>query len=92
MDGSPISTFGLQLPAFMNTFDDYLESLLRILGGGEPLAKVIRVGSDINFAKNTLASASTAAMTTSLGSASDAISAVLLSAVAGGAEGSSTIN
>ncbi|KAF9200684.1 hypothetical protein BGZ49_009081, partial [Haplosporangium sp. Z 27] len=92
MDGSPTSTFGLQLPAFMNTVDDYLEGLLRILGGGEPLAKVIRVGSDYSaFARSittTTATATTAAVATSTGVASatpldsvtDAISAVLLSA------------
>ncbi|KAF9968379.1 hypothetical protein BGZ70_004539 [Mortierella alpina] len=38
MDGSPTSTFGLQLPAFVTKIEDSLESLLRILGGGEPLA------------------------------------------------------
>ncbi|KAF8982339.1 hypothetical protein BGZ46_001453 [Entomortierella lignicola] len=91
MDGSPTSTFGLQLPAFMNTVDDYLEGFLRILGGGEPLAKVIRVGSDYSaFARSitTAATATTAAVATSTGVASatpldsvtDAISAVLLSA------------
>ncbi|KAG0325037.1 hypothetical protein BGZ99_001134 [Dissophora globulifera] len=46
MDGSPTSTFGLQMPAFVSSMDGYLESLLRVLGGGEPLARVIHASAD----------------------------------------------
>ncbi|KAI1321450.1 hypothetical protein EDD11_005141 [Mortierella claussenii] len=60
-DGSPTSTFGLQLPAFVNKLDDYIEGLLTFLGGGEPLAKVVRVGSD--FAKTATTSGATTAYT-----------------------------
>ncbi|KAF9355834.1 hypothetical protein BGX34_010240 [Mortierella sp. NVP85] len=48
-DGSPTSTFGLQMPKFLTRIDDLLEAFLRFLGGGEPLTRVIRAGSD--FAK-----------------------------------------
>jgi len=41
-DGSALSTFGLQVPAFVAVIENWLESLLSFLGGGEPLAKVIR--------------------------------------------------
>ncbi|KAF9398369.1 hypothetical protein BGX21_007888, partial [Mortierella sp. AD011] len=69
MDGSPTSTFGLRLPAFMNTVDDYLETFLRILGGGEPLAKVIRVGSDLDFARSIAATTTTTTTTTTTAAA-----------------------
>jgi hypothetical protein len=57
-DGSPTSTFGLQMPKFLTRIDDLLESFLRFLGGGEPLTRVIRAGSD--FAKAAAAASSAA--------------------------------
>ena len=35
----------MQVPAFVAVAEDWLESLLSLLGGGEPLAKVIRAGT-----------------------------------------------
>ncbi|KAG0369256.1 hypothetical protein BGZ54_010476 [Gamsiella multidivaricata] len=86
-DGSPTSTFGLQLPAFMTTLDDYLEALLRILGGGQPLARVIRSGSDFAaFAKT-----SGAASQASLSPVTDAVAAVLSAAAATGHAGTAAV-
>ncbi|KAF9915103.1 hypothetical protein BX616_006882 [Lobosporangium transversale] len=81
MDGSPISTFGLQLPAFMDTFDDQLERLLRILGGGEPIAKVIRAGSDFAVKSTTTAviAVSTATATATATVADGSIAATVVS-------------
>ncbi|KAG0263361.1 hypothetical protein BG011_008882 [Mortierella polycephala] len=93
MDGSPASTFGLQLPAFMTKIEDYLEVLLRILGGGEPLATVIRAGHDFSTvasvtgtaaAKATGEAAASAVVANGLGSVADAVSSVLISAATGG--------
>ncbi|KAF9162455.1 hypothetical protein DFQ27_000106 [Actinomortierella ambigua] len=41
-DGTPFSTFGLAMPSFLSPMDDALEGLMRVLGGGIPLAHVIR--------------------------------------------------
>ncbi|KAF9979139.1 hypothetical protein BGZ73_005307 [Actinomortierella ambigua] len=41
-DGTPFSTFGLAMPSFLSPMDDALEGLMLILGGGFPLASVIR--------------------------------------------------
>ncbi|KAF9178632.1 hypothetical protein BGZ51_001554 [Haplosporangium sp. Z 767] len=93
MDGSPASTFGLQLPAFMTKIEDYLEGLLRILGGGEPLATVIRAGHDFSTAASVTGTAAakvtgepvaTVAMANGLNSVAEAVSSVLVSAATGG--------
>ncbi|CAO3567277.1 unnamed protein product [Mortierella alpina] len=78
MDGSPTSTFGLQLPAFVTKIEDSLESLLRILGGGEPLAAVIRAGSD--FSSSASSSSAAGART-----AATAVVAAASAATSGGA-------
>ncbi|KAG0199660.1 hypothetical protein BGX28_007097 [Mortierella sp. GBA30] len=97
MDGSPTSTFGLQLPVFLSKLEDYLESLMRILGGGEPLATVVRVGSDTAYFAGTRAAAAKAAgqlaatatataassSSTAIQSIADAVSAVISSAASG---------
>jgi len=90
MDGSPTSTFGLQLPAILTSVEDYLESFLRILGGGEPLATVIKAGTNYSVlapkAAATAISVATSAPTTAtaaaggIDSATDAVAAVLLAA------------
>lgn len=93
MDGSPTSTFGLQLPAILTSIEDYLESFLRILGGGEPLATVIKAGTNYSAlapkAAATAVSVATSASTTAtavagggIDSAADAVTAVLLAAAA----------
>lgn len=93
MDGSPTSTFGLQLPAILTSVEDYLESFLRILGGGEPLATVIKAGTNYSVlapkAAATAVSVATSASTTAtavagggIDSAADAVAAVLLAAAA----------
>ncbi|KAG0219055.1 hypothetical protein B0O80DRAFT_436117 [Mortierella sp. GBAus27b] len=60
-DGSPTSTFGLQMPHLLTRVDDLLESFLRFLGGGEPLARVIRAGSDFSKTATAAAAAAVAA-------------------------------
>ncbi|KAF9930414.1 hypothetical protein BGZ67_005833 [Mortierella alpina] len=85
MDGSPTSTFGIQLPAFVSKIEDYLESLLRILGGGEPLAAVIRAGSDFS------SSAAAGARTVAAGTGHLAVSAATAAVASGGAAGTGTL-
>ncbi|KAI8606548.1 hypothetical protein EDD21DRAFT_186794 [Dissophora ornata] len=95
IDGSPTSTFGLQLPTFMSTIDDYLESFLRLLGGGEPLARVMRASSDFSAATKTTGSASAAlasrmSLSPTLDSVADAVAAVLWSAAGVGEAGTAS--
>lgn len=79
MDGSPTSTFGLQLPAILTSVENYLESFLRILGGGEPLATVIKAGTNYSAlapkAAATAVSVATSATSTAIDVATSATSA-----------------
>ncbi|KAF9091607.1 hypothetical protein BGX29_010864 [Mortierella sp. GBA35] len=80
MDGSPTSTFGLQLPAFLTSIESYLESFLRILGGGESLATVIKAGTNYSAlappkAVATAVSVATSVTTTVAATAASAASA-----------------
>ncbi|KAG0253614.1 hypothetical protein BGZ95_006269, partial [Linnemannia exigua] len=92
MDGSPTSTFGLQLPAILTSVETYLESFLRILGGGEPLATVIKAGTNYSMLAPKVATTAVSVATTTattlvsteggVESAADAVAAVLLAAAA----------
>ncbi|KAG0276466.1 hypothetical protein BGZ97_010082 [Linnemannia gamsii] len=98
MDGSPTSTFGLQLPTILTSVENYLESFLRVLGGGEPLATVIKAGTNysalapkaaaaaVTIATSATSTAIDAATFASSGggidSAADAVAEVLLAAAA----------
>ncbi|KAG0379082.1 hypothetical protein BGX24_001819 [Mortierella sp. AD032] len=92
MDGSPTSTFGLQLPAILTSVETYLESFLSILGGGEPLATVIKAGTNYSMLVPKVATTAASVATTTatalvsteggIESAADAVAAVLLAAAA----------